>query len=192
MGTKIILASSSTYRSDLLKRIISDFESISPNINEDRKNNESPLEMALRLSEEKARKIAESSPSNSLIIGCDQTAIAENKVLHKPMTYKNAFKQLQFLSGKKVKFYSAFCIPNMTNHSVIKDYSEFVASYKNLNDDVIENYLKKDEPYFCVGSIKSESYGITLLDSIKNDDPTSIIGLPLIKISKILIDENII
>ena len=192
METKIILASSSVYRRELLKRIVSDFEFISPEIEESQRDNETPIKMALRLSEEKAKKIAESSDTNSIIIGCDQTAVVENIILQKPMTYENAFKQLQFLSGKVVKFYSAFCVLNNNNQTLISDYSEFEAKYKLLTDDLIDKYLKKDEPYFCVGSIKSESYGITLLESIKNDDPTSIIGLPLIKISKILMDENII
>ena len=192
METKIILASSSVYRRELLKRIVSDFEFISPEIEESQRDDESPIKMALRLSEEKAKKIATSSDTNSIIIGCDQTAVVENTILQKPMTYENAFKQLQFLSGKVVKFYSAFCVLNNNNQTLISDYSEFEARYKLLTDDLIDKYLKKDEPYFCVGSIKSESYGITLLESIKNDDPTSIIGLPLIKISKILMDENII
>jgi len=192
METKIILASSSVYRRELLKRIVSDFEFISPEIEESQKDDESPIKMALRLSEEKAKKIAASAGTNSIIIGCDQTAVVENTILQKPMTYENAFKQLQFLSGKVVKFYSAFCVLNNNNQTLISDYSEFEAKYKLLTDDLIDKYLKKDEPYFCVGSIKSESYGITLLESIKNDDPTSIIGLPLIKISKILMDENII
>jgi len=192
METKIILASSSVYRRELLKRIVSDFEFISPEIEESQRDNESPIKMALRLSEEKAKKIATSSDTNSIIIGCDQTAVVENTILQKPMTHENAFKQLQFLSGKIVKFYSAFCVLNNHNQTLISDYSEFEAKYKLLTDDLIDKYLKKDEPYFCVGSIKSESYGITLLESIKNDDPTSIIGLPLIKISKILMDENII
>jgi septum formation protein len=192
METKIILASSSVYRRELLKRIVSDFEFISPEIEEIQRDHESPIKMALRLSEEKAKKIAASSETNSIIIGCDQTAVVENTILQKPMTYENAFKQLQFLSGKVVKFYSAFCVLNNNNQTLISDYSEFEAKYKLLTDDLIDKYLKKDEPYFCVGSIKSESYGITLLESIKNDDPTSIIGLPLIKISKILMDENII
>ena len=192
METKIILASSSVYRRELLKRIVSDFEFISPEIEESQRDDESPIKMALRLSEEKAKKIAASAGTNSIIIGCDQTAVVEHTILQKPMTYENAFKQLQFLSGKVVKFYSAFCVLNNNNQTVISDYSEFEAKYKLLTDDLIDKYLKKDEPYFCVGSIKSESYGITLLESIKNDDPTSIIGLPLIKISKILMDENII
>ena len=192
METKIILASSSVYRRELLKRIVSDFEFVSPEIEESQKDDESPIKMALRLSEEKAKKIAASLDTNSIIIGCDQTAVVENTILQKPMTYENAFKQLQFLSGKVVKFYSAFCVLNNNNQNMISDYSEFEARYKLLTDDLIDKYLKKDEPYFCVGSIKSESYGITLLESIKNDDPTSIIGLPLIKISKILMDENII
>ena len=192
METKIILASSSVYRRELLKRIVSDFEFISPEIEESQKDDESPIKMALRLSEEKAKKIAASAGTNSIIIGCDQTAVVEHTILQKPMTYENAFKQLQFLSGKVVKFYSAFCVLNNNNQTLISDYSEFEAKYKLLTDDLIDKYLKKDEPYFCVGSIKSESYGIILLESIKNDDPTSIIGLPLIKISKILMDENII
>ena len=192
METKIILASSSVYRRELLKRIVSDFEFISPEIEESQRDDESPIKMALRLSEEKAKKIAASAGTNSIIIGCDQTAVVEHTILQKPMTYENAFKQLQFLSGKVVKFYSAFCVLNNNNQTLISDYSEFEAKYKLLTDDLIDKYLKKDEPYFCVGSIKSESYGITLLESIKNDDPTSIIGLPLIKISKILMDENII
>ena len=192
METKIILASSSIYRRELLKRIVSNFEFISPDIEESQKDNESPIKMALRLSEEKAKKIAESSDTNSIIIGCDQTAVVENIILQKPMTYENAFKQLRFLSGKVVKFYSAFCVLNNNNQTVVSDYSEFEAKYKLLSDELIDKYLKKDEPYFCVGSIKSESSGITLLENIKNDDPTSIIGLPLIKISKILMDENII
>ena len=192
METKIILASSSVYRRELLKRIVSDFEFISPEIEESRRDDESPIKMALRLSEEKAKKIAESSDTNSIIIGCDQTAVVENIILQKPMTYENAFKQLRFLSGKVVKFYSAFCVLNNNNQTMVSDYSEFEAKYKLLSDELIDKYLKKDEPYFCVGSIKSESYGITLLENIKNDDPTSIIGLPLIKISKILMDENII
>ena len=192
METKIILASSSVYRRELLKRIVSDFEFISPEIEESQKDDESPIKMALRLSEEKAKKIAASAGTNSIIIGCDQTAVVEHTILQKPMTYENAFKQLQFLSGKVVKFYSAFCVLNNNNQTLISDYSEFEAKYKLLTDDLIDKYLKKDEPYFCVGSIKSESYGITMLESIKNDDPTSIIGLPLIKISKILMDENII
>ena len=192
METKIILASSSIYRRELLKRIVSNFEFISPDIEESQKDNESPIKMALRLSEEKAKKIAESSDTNSIIIGCDQTAVVENIILQKPMTYENAFKQLRFLSGKVVKFYSAFCVLNNNNQTVVSDYSEFEAKYKLLSDELIDKYLKKDEPYFCVGSIKSESFGITLLENIKNDDPTSIIGLPLIKISKILMDEDII
>jgi len=192
METKIILASSSVYRRELLKRIVSDFEFISPEIEESQRDNESPINMALRLSEEKAKKIAASSDPNSIIIGCDQTAVVDNTILQKPMTYENAFKQLRFLSGKIVKFYSAFCVLNNKDQTVISDYSEFEAKYKLLTDDLIDKYLKKDEPYFCVGSIKSESYGITLLENIKNDDPTSIIGLPLIKISKILMDEKII
>ena len=192
METKIILASSSIYRRELLKRIVSNFEFISPDIEESQKDNESPIKMALRLSEEKAKKIAESSDTNSIIIGCDQTAVVENIILQKPMTYENAFKQLRFLSGKVVKFYSAFCVLNNNNQTMVSDYSEFEAKYKLLSDELIDKYLKKDEPYFCVGSIKSESYGITLLENIKNDDPTSIIGLPLIKISKILMDEDII
>ena len=108
------------------------------------------------------------------------------------MNFENAFKQLKFLSGKKVNFYSAFCLLNNKDKNVIADCSEFSVHYKILEDAEIKNYLEADKPYNCVGSIKSESLGITLLDNIHNDDPSAIIGLPLIKLSKILKQNNLI
>jgi len=192
MTAKIVLASSSIYRKELLSRVINDFECISPDINEQQAPDETAREMALRLSIEKAKKVSELVDENTFVIGCDQTAFTDNILLQKPINFENAFKQLKFLSGKKVNFYSAFCLLNNKDKNIISDCSEFSVHYKILEDAEIKNYLEADKPYNCVGSIKSESLGITLLENILNDDPSAIIGLPLIKLSKILKQNNLI
>ena len=192
MTAKIVLASSSIYRKELLSRVINDFECISPDINEQQAPDETAREMALRLSIEKAKKVSELVDENTFVIGCDQTAFTDNVLLQKPINFENAFKQLQFLSGKKVNFYSAFCLLNNKDKNIISDCSEFSVHYKILEDAEIKNYLEADKPFNCVGSIKSESLGITLLENIHNDDPSAIIGLPLIKLSKILKQNNLI
>ena len=192
MAAKIVLASSSIYRKELLSRVINDFECISPDINEQQAPGETAREMALRLSIEKAKKVSELVSQNTFVIGCDQTAFTDNVLLQKPINFENAFKQLKFLSGKKVNFYSAFCLLNNKDKNIISDCSEFSVNYRILEDTEIKNYLEADKPYNCVGSIKSESLGITLLENIHNDDPSAIIGLPLIKLSKILKQNNLI
>ena len=192
MTAKIVLASSSIYRKELLSRVIKDFECVSPDINEQQAPDETAREMALRLSIEKAKKVSELVDENTFVIGCDQTAFTDNVLLQKPTNFENAFKQLKFLSGKKVNFYSAFCLLNNKDKNIISDCSEFSVHYRILEDTEIKNYLEADKPYNCVGSIKSESLGITLLENIHNDDPSAIIGLPLIKLSKILKQNNLI
>ena len=192
MKAKIVLASSSIYRKELLSRVINDFKCVSPDINEQQAAGETAREMALRLSIEKAKKVSELVDENTFVVGCDQTAFTDNVLLQKPTNFENAFKQLKFLSGKKVNFYSAFCLLNNKDKNVISDCSEFSVHYKILEDAEIKNYLEADKPYNCVGSIKSESLGITLLENIHNDDPSAIIGLPLIKLSKILKQNNLL
>src|SRR6056300_400903 len=192
MTAKIVLASSSIYRKELLSRVINDFECIAPDINEQQAPGETAREMASRLSIEKTKKVSELVDENTFVIGWDQTAFTDNVLLQKPINYENGFKQLKFLSGKKVNFYSAFCLLNNNNKNVISDCSEFSVHYRILEDAEIKNYLEADKPYNCVGSIKSESLGITLLENIHNDDPSAIIGLPLIKLSKILKQNNLI
>lgn len=188
---ELILGSSSKYRKDILKRIILDFKTIKPKVDETIIINESPKKMALRLALEKALKVAEKFPK-AIVIGCDQTATTQKKILQKPENFDNALKQLQFLKGKKVKFYSAFCVLNLLKKKIYLECDEFSASYRNFNDSEINKYLKKEKPYNCVGSIKSEALGITMLAEIKSNDPTSIIGLPLIKLSKILRNEGLL
>ena len=192
MTAKIVLASSSIYRKELLSRVIKDFECVSPDINEQQAPGETAREMALRLSIEKAKKVSKLVDDSTFVIGCDQTAFTENVLLQKPINFENAFKQLKFLSGKKVNFYSAFCLLNNKDKNVISDCSEFSVNYRTLEDADIKNYLEADKPYNCVGSIKSESLGITLLENIHNDDPSAIIELPLIKLSNILKQNNLI
>ena len=188
---ELILGSSSKYRKDILKRIITDFKTVKPKIDETIIQNESPKKMALRLALEKALKVAEKFPQ-AIVIGCDQTATADKKILQTPGDFKNAFKQLKFLKGKRVRFYSAFCVVNSQKKKIYLECDEFSATYRISNDAEIEKYLKKEKPYNCVGSIKSEALGITMLEEIKSNDPTSIIGLPLIKLSKILRTEGLL
>ena len=193
MSNKIVLASSSIYRRDLLKRILSNFTTMSPEIDETPSQNESPKNLAMRLSVIKAKKVSsEINNKDTFVIGCDQTAVCENTLLKKPMSYEKAYNQLKFLSGKNVKFFSAFCVFNESRNLEHTNLSEFTALYRKFTDNEIEQYLKKDEPYKCVGSIKSESLGITMLEKIKSDDPTAIIGLPLIKLSKVLSNHKLI
>ena len=180
---KIILASSSIYRQELLKRLPIKFSSTSPNINEARINDESFDDQARRLSNEKAEAIAKKNPS-AFVIGSDQTAEFHNKEVRKPLSIENAFIQLSELSGQTLNFYSGVCLKNMQKNISTDAVVKFSVTYKKLSEDQINNYLKIEDPSQCVGSIKSEGLGITLLEEIRCNDPTAVIGLPLIELSK--------
>jgi len=187
----LVLASSSPYRRELLSRFKLPFDVFSPDIDETPHINEKAKEISFRLAREKAFKVAPHY-ANSLIIGSDQTAACENQIIEKPNTHKNAIKQLDFLSGKIVTFYTSLCLLNTKTQKVQECVVEFEVKYKELNQQIIENYLLKEQPYNCVGSVKSESLGITLLEYIKGEDPTALIGLPLIKLSGMLQNEGIV
>ena len=181
--SKIILASSSIYRQELLKRLPIKFTSISPNINEERINDENFEDQARRLSKEKAEAIAKKNPS-AFVIGSDQTAEFKNKEVRKPLNIEKAFVQLRELSGQTLNFYSGICITNDKKNISTDEVVEFSVTYKKLSEEQIKNYLKMEDPTQCVGSIKSEGLGITLLEEIQCNDPTAVIGLPLIKLSQ--------
>ena len=183
--SQIILASSSIYRKELLQRILSEFKVVNPNINEEKIKSENAYESARRLAEEKAQKISNEF-REAIVIGCDQTAEYNNIQIEKPLNFKSAFSQLKKLSGKKVNFHSAVCICNFNKKISLKKVISFNVKYKDLSSIEIENYLKQEKPFNCVGSIKSEGLGITLLDEINSNDPTAIIGLPLITLTDML------
>ena len=187
---KIILASSSSYRRDLLLRIINDFDVISPNIDESMLSGEDARATALRLADEKAKKIAFDHPQ-AFVIGADQTAHLDNLQIKKPINFEEAFKQLKKLSNQEVKFFSAVVLFNLSQDIRHEGVEEISVKYKKLDDKAIENYLNFDKPYGCLGCIKSEGLGISLLDKVSSNDPTAIIGLPLIALSDMLIKNKI-
>ena len=176
---QIILASSSIYRKELLERLLLGFRVVKPNVEEIRIESEMAYETAGRLSEEKAKKVS-SQFKEAIVIGCDQTAEYNNIQIQKPLDYKTALIQLKELSGKRVNFHSGICVHYDKENIFQKKVISFDVKYKNLSLAEIESYLKKEKPFNCIGSIKSESLGITLLEEINSNDPTAIIGLPLI------------
>jgi len=186
----LVLASSSPYRRELLSRFKLPFDVFNPDIDESPRTAEKAKEISVRLAREKAFMVAPHY-SSSLIIGSDQTAECQNEIIEKPNTHTNAVKQLQFLSGQVVTFYTSLCLLNTQTKKLQECVVDFEVKYKKLNAEIIESYLLKEQPYNCVGSIKSEGLGITLLDYIKGVDPTAFVGLPLIELSNMLRNEGV-
>ena len=182
---QIILASSSIYRKKLLERLLLEFKIVKPDMEEIRIEGETAYDTASRLAEEKAKKVS-SQFKGAIVIGCDQTAEYNNIQIQKPLDFERAVSQLKELSGKKVNFHSAICIEYNEKKIFQKKVISFNVKYKNLNLSEIQNYLKKEKPFNCIGSIKSEGLGITLLDEINSSDPTAVIGLPLITLVDML------
>jgi septum formation protein len=187
---RLILASTSPYRRELLTRLSVPFEVAAPDVDETPLTGETPDATAERLSLAKARAIASQFP-DALIIGSDQVALLEGRQLGKPGTHDAAVAQLQAMRGKALEFHTALTLLNaQTGHSqtatvpvrlVMRDYS----------DAQIEAYLKKDQPYNCCGSAKSESLGIALIARFETEDPTALVGLPLIKLTEMLAAEGL-
>jgi len=190
MKQSLILASSSSFRRDLLEKLQIPFSCVSPKLDETPLAIETPCETALRLSQEKARKVALEYP-NALIIGCDQVATLDGEVLGKPLHHKNATKQLQLMRGKEVTFHSALCLFNAKTKQMQSDVVPYLVKFRNLTDEQIESYLTKDQPYQCAGSAKSEGLGIALIESMVGEDPNALVGLPLIKLVTMLANENV-
>lgn len=185
---RLILASSSPYRQQMLSRLGLSFQAVSPNINETPKLGESPKELALRLSTEKAAAVAPGYPG-ALIIGSDQVATLHGKLIGKPGNIHNARAQLNELSGQTVEFHSALCLTD-GERQVVDDVIT-LCRFRALSPDEITCYLEREQPWDTAGSAKAESLGIALMDSMHSDDPTAIIGLPLIALSRMLRSFNI-
>jgi len=190
MKPSIILASSSPFRRELLSRLQLAFEVISPDIDESPLENETPQETALRLAQLKARKVAETH-ADALIIGCDQVATLDNLQIGKPGTHEKAVKQLQMLRGRQVTFHSALCLYNAQSQHMQAEVVPYLVEFRQLTDAQIENYLRKEQPYNCAGSAKSEGLGIALIKSMQGSDPNALIGLPLIALTNMLMNEGI-
>jgi septum formation protein len=186
----LILASSSTYRRELLEGLQLPFTTIAPDVDETPLDGEEPETTALRLAQMKARKVAEQHPK-ALIIGCDQVAALDGLQLGKPLTHDNAVKQLRLMRGHSVTFYSALCLYNASLNRMQTEVVLYVVQFRDVSDAQIENYLTKEQPYHCAGSAKSEGLGIALIQAMHGDDPNALIGLPLIKLINMLQNERV-
>jgi septum formation protein len=190
MKQTIILASSSEFRRELLLKLQIPFSSISPRVDETPLTNEKPHETALRLAQDKARKIGADYP-HALVIGCDQVATMDGEQIGKPLNHTNATKQLKSMRGRDVTFHSALCLYNAATGNMQAEVVPYIVRFRNLTDEQIENYLNKEQPYQCAGSAKSEGLGIVLIERMIGEDPNALIGLPLIKLINMLQNENI-
>jgi len=185
----LILASTSPFRRELLQRLCIDFSTAAPDIDESAHPGEKPSELVQRLSEAKARAIGASR--QGLIIGSDQVATTGDDILGKPGSHEKAVEQLQYLSGKSVCFYTGLCLLNTETDNARLEVVPYTVLFRRLDDSQIENYLRADKPYNCAGSFKSEGLGITLFERMEGDDPSALIGLPLIKLTTMLREAGI-
>lgn len=186
---KLILGSSSPFRKQLLEQLHLDFETHSPNIDETPLDNETIEQMVLRLSEQKALEIAKSHP-DALIIGSDQSAILNGHVLHKPGNHQTATEQLRAASGQQITFQTGLCLYNSASKHMQSTLVPYTVTFRELSNEMIEAYLQAEKPYNCAGSFKSEGLGIALFEKMQGDDPSALIGLPLIALINMLNNEN--
>lgn len=190
MMPKLVLASTSRYRRELLSRLHIPFEIVSPNVDETPLPNETPSATALRLSVLKAQAAAGQFP-DALIIGSDQVLMLDSEQLGKPGNFENAFKQLKKMQDKAMVFHTALTLLNSkTGRTQTRDVPT-VVHIRKLTDAQIEAYLKKEQPYDCAGSAKSESLGIALMERMDSPDPTALIGLPLMALTEMLMNEGV-
>ena len=187
---KVILASSSKFRKQLLDKLNISFKCISPDIDEKRLNNEAVKDYVKRLSIEKASKIA-CSNHKSIIIGSDEVADLKGRIIGKPITKKNARKQLKMLSGNKVVFRTGLCVLNSETGKYYASVNNYNIFFKDLNDSIISKYLESDDVLKCAASIRIEGLAINLVRKMNGADPSSIMGLPLIKLIDYLARFNI-
>ena len=166
------------------------FSTAAPEVDETPRQDETPDALVLRLSEAKARAVG--STCSGLIIGSDQAATTGQDILGKPGTHERAVAQLRHLSGKTVTFHTGLCLLDSASGEVQLDVVPFRVVFRQLDDARIERYLQHDRPYNCAGSFKSEGLGITLFERMEGDDPTALIGLPMIRLTSMLARAGIV
>lgn len=181
----LILASTSPYRRALLERLHLPFCTIKPGTDETCLPNEPAENMVCRLAREKARAVALQHPE-AWVIGSDQCAVLDGQILGKPGTHERAFAQLKAASGKSVLFHTGLCLIQLAGGFERLVNVPFSVHFRELDDREIERYLQREQPYDCAGSFKSEGLGVTLFQSMQGNDPSSLIGLPLIALCAML------
>ena len=181
----IILGSSSRYRRELMTRLRLPFDVVAPDVDESPLPGEAPLAMTLRLALAKAQAVARLHPQ-AVVIGSDQVCDLDGLALGKPGNHARATAQLQRLRGHSVQFHTAVAVVCTDTGNQAEDLARVQVRFRQLTDDEIETYLRLDEPYDCAGSGRCEALGITLMDAIVSDDPTALVGLPLIRTARLL------
>ncbi len=186
----LVLASSSKTRKFVLEKIQIPFTVAVPDIDETPNLNESPQELVLRLSLAKAQRIAETH-SEHLIIGSDQVAVHNNQIVGKPKDRDQAINQLQSSSGKIISLYTGLALLNSSTGSTQSDVLQYQVYFRKLTQKMILDYIDRDKPYDCGGSLRSEGLGIALLKKFEGDDPNILLGLPLIRLIDMLYEEQV-
>ncbi len=186
----LLLASSSPYRRELLDRLRLPFVCASPDIDESRRPNEPAIDLVTRLAREKAMALAEQFPGH-LIIGSDQVAVLGEQILGKPHTFERALEQLKASSGNSVSFLTGLALFNSRTGQCQVDCVPFTVHIRQLDDVRISRYLRAEQPYDCAGSFKAEGLGVSLFRSTEGPDATSLIGLPLIRLVDMLMNEGV-
>ncbi len=181
---KLVLASSSVYRRSLLERLALPFDVASPAIDETALPEETPEQLVARLAEAKARVVADARPG-AIVIGSDQVAISEADILGKPGDRDRAIAQLESLSGRNVRFLTSLCVLSPDLPPLVEIEASTVC-FRHLTTHEINTYVDREQPFDCAGSFKSEGLGIALFESIEGDDPNALIGLPLIRLCRML------
>ena len=185
LSRPLILGSTSRYRRELLQRLHLPFEVVAPDVDETPLPGEAPSVLALRLALAKAHAVAQRHP-NAVVIGSDQVADLAGEPLGKPGTHERAVAQLQRMRGQTVVFQTALAVVCLATGFAQQDLAPVRVRFRDLSDAEIDRYLRIEQPYDCAGSAKSEGLGIALLDAIDNDDPTALVGLPLIRTARML------
>ena len=182
---RLVLGSTSRYRRELMQRLCIPFDVAAPDVDETPQDGESPHDLACRLALAKARAVAALHP-DAVVIGSDQVADLDGEPLGKPGTHERAVAQLRRMRGRTVVFQTAVAVVCQDTGFAQTDLAAVRVVFRNLSDAEIETYLRTEQPYDCAGSAKSEGLGIALLESIDNDDPTALVGLPLIRTCRML------
>jgi septum formation protein len=186
----LILGSTSRYRRELLSRLRLPFDVVSPEVDETPHPHETPEQLAVRLALAKAKAVAAQHP-HAVVIGSDQVADLNGEPLGKPGNFERAKLQLQRMRGQTVVFQTAVAVVRADTHFERVELAQINVRFRDLSDADIEAYLHAEEPYDCAGSAKSEGLGIVLLDAIDNDDPTALIGLPMIRTARLIREAGI-
>lgn len=184
-GRRLVLASTSPFRRELLARLGLPFTVQAPDVDESRQPGEDAPTLVARLAESKAQAVARHDAS-ALIIGSDQAAVLDDEIIGKPGHHERAVAQLQRASGRTVIFYTGLCLLDRARHQHQVAVETFRVIFRSLTPATIENYLQREQPYHCAGSFKSEGLGIALFERLEGDDPSSLIGLPLIQLTRML------